>query len=70
MELGMQKSYRKGVANHLGLESCIRRREASDETVTEVSAGRALSFVKLIRAPTLLTEAEGNMAPGANATGW
>jgi acetate kinase len=27
----MKESYKKGVANHLGLESCVRRREAADE---------------------------------------
>ena len=31
MQLGMKESYKKGVANHLGLESCVRGREAADE---------------------------------------
>jgi len=36
----MQESYRKGIAIHPGLESCVCRREAVGEAYTEASVGR------------------------------
>jgi group II intron reverse transcriptase/maturase len=56
----MQESYKKDVADHLGPESCIRRREVSDEALTGVRPDPVLSCeIKDTGVPTPLTEAEG-----------
>jgi len=39
----MKESYRKGVANHLGPESCVVSRKAGREALTGVQAGWVLS---------------------------
>jgi hypothetical protein len=39
----MEKSYRKGVANHPGPESCVASREAAIEALAGAHAGRVLS---------------------------
>jgi hypothetical protein len=39
----MQEPYKKGVATHLGPESCAGGREAAGEALTGERAGRVLS---------------------------
>ena len=39
----MKESYRKGVANHPGPESCVASRKATIEALAGAHAGRALS---------------------------
>ena len=39
----MQESYRKGPASHPGLESCVGRRKAAGEALTEGNADQPLS---------------------------
>lgn len=58
----MQESYVEGLATYDGPESCVGIREGVGEALTGGNAGRVLSReINHIRAPTLLTEAEGNM---------
>ena len=57
----MKELYRKGVANHPGLESCICTCKGADEALTGGYAGQPLSCeIHTSREPTLLSEAEGN----------
>src|SRR5919108_4758759 len=57
----MKESYRKGVAIHPGLESCVASREAAIEALTEVHAGRVLSCeIKANGVPTPSPRSEGN----------
>jgi len=64
----MKESYRKGPASHPGPESCAGRREAAGEALTGVHAGTVSSCeIRPSRAPTPLSEAEGNTE--GNATG-
>lgn len=42
----MKESYRKGVANHPGVESCEGGREIALEALTEVYVGWVLRFEK------------------------
>jgi RNA-directed DNA polymerase len=57
----MKELYRKGVANHPGLESCVCTCKGVDEALTEGNAGQPLSCeIHTSREPTLLSEAEGN----------
>ena len=39
----MKESYRKGIANHPDLESCVVSREAAIEALTEAHVGRVSS---------------------------
>ena len=58
----MQESNVEGVATHDVPESCAVVREDGGEALTGVGVGRVLSGeIRYFRAPTLLTEAEGNM---------
>ena len=41
----MKESYRKGVASHPDLESCVGRRKAAGEALTEAQTGRILNRV-------------------------
>jgi hypothetical protein len=59
----MRESYRKGVANHPGPESCVANRKATIEALTGAHAGRALSCeIIATRVPTSFRMAEGNTA--------
>jgi len=40
----MKESYKKGVANHLGLESCAGRREAPGEVFDRGISGRGIEL--------------------------
>jgi hypothetical protein len=61
MEKGMQESNIEGIANHDVPESCADAREGGGEALTGVRTGEVLSReIRHFRAPTLLTEAEGN----------
>ncbi len=63
----MQESYKKGLANRLGPESCIRGREASDEALTGVRPDPVLSCEIIeTRVPTPLFGAEGNNEDGVH----
>ncbi len=56
----MKESYIEGVAIHDDPESCADSRKAGREVLTGAHAGSVLSReIRLSRAPTLLTEAEG-----------
>jgi hypothetical protein len=49
----MKESYRKGVANHPGPESCVADRKVAIEALTGVHAGRVLSCeIIATRVPT------------------
>jgi hypothetical protein len=62
----MQEPHKKGLANHLDLESCAGGREATGEALTGAHAGQPLSSVITSSGvPTLYGEGEGNMADGA-----
>lgn len=57
----MKESYRKGVANHFGPESCVDSREVPIEALTGGSAGRVLSCeIVVIGVPTSFSMAEDN----------
>ena len=57
----MKKSNVEGIANHDGPESCAAVREDGGEALTGVRTGRVLSReISSLRAPTLLSEAEGH----------
>src|SRR5271167_85457 len=68
----MQESYRKGVANHPGPESCVASRKAAIEALTGAHAGRALSCeIIATGVPTSFRMAEGNISGCAIASsGW
>jgi hypothetical protein len=57
----MEESYRKGLANHPGPESCMASREAAIEALTGEHAGR-ISSCEIIATgvPTSFRMAEGN----------
>ncbi len=62
----MKVRHRKGLANHLGPESCGGAREGVVEALTGESAGQPLSReIRQSGAPTLLSEAEGHIGGGA-----
>lgn len=57
----MKESYKQGLANQLGPESCDCNGNDAVEALTGVHAGRVLSCeIKPLGMPTLLSEAEGN----------
>ena len=57
----MEESYRKGLANHPGPESCVASREAAIEALTGGSAGRVWSCeIIATGVPTSFSMAEGN----------
>lgn len=59
----MKESYIEGVAIHDDLESCAVSRKAAREVLTGVHTGSVLSReIRLTRAPTLLSEAEGEIS--------
>lgn len=61
----MKVRHRKGVATHLGPESCVRGREATREALTGEPAGQPLSReIGKSGAPTQLSDAEGNTGGG------
>ena len=65
----MKESYREGVANHPGPESCGGRREVTVEALTGVRIGRVLSReITQILVPTRSTTSEGNTAGRAVAS--
>jgi hypothetical protein len=67
----MEEPYVEGVAIRDGPESCVAAREGGGEALTGVRAGRVLSReIPLTGVPTLLTEAEGNIARSAIASCW
>jgi len=56
----MKESHRKGLASHLGPESCVGRRETAGEALTGAHADQVLSCeIRQFGVPTLLSEAEG-----------
>ena len=59
----MREPYKKGVASHLGPESCVVSRKAGHEALTGVQAGRAIEPRNgaYFRGPTLSSNAEGEM---------
>ena len=59
----MKESYGEGLASHTGPESCVGRRKAAGEALTGVHADQPLSSeITPFGTPTLLSEAEGNIA--------
>lgn len=61
----MKESYRKGIANHPGLESCGGGRESALEALTGAYVGWVLSFETGEQAgnkPTVSSLPEGNKA--------
>lgn len=57
----MEESYRKGLASHPDLESCMTSRKAAIEALTEAHAGRVLSCeIIATGVPTSFRMAEGN----------
>ena len=57
----MKESYRKGIANHPGPESCVADRKVAIEALTGAYAGRVLSCeIIAIGGPTPFSMAEGN----------
>ena len=57
----MKESYRKGVANHPGPESCVADRKVAIEALTGAHAGRVLSCeIIATSVPTSFRMAEGN----------
>src|SRR6266496_2638639 len=65
----MKEPYKKGVANHLGPESCAVSRKAGSEALTGVQAGWAIEPRNgaYFREPTQSSNAEGNRMGVANA---
>jgi hypothetical protein len=65
----MKEPYKKGVANHLGPESCVASRKAGREALTGVQAGWAIEPRNgaYFREPTLSSKAEGNRMGVASA---
>ena len=67
----MKESYRKGLANHPGPESCegSAKRKAALEALTGVYAGFVLSSeIDYFRVPTRSDGSEGNTTAGATAS--
>ncbi len=64
----MKELYRKGVATHPDPESCAGVREDAGEALTGEGAGKVSSRERHSRAPTLLSEAEGNTDVDDNAS--
>ncbi|MEX6430907.1 MULTISPECIES: hypothetical protein [Ferrimicrobium] len=65
MGKGRRRSNIEGVAIHDGPESCVGVREGDGEALTGgVQAGLLSREIKEFGVPTLLTEAEGNIAGG------
>jgi hypothetical protein len=62
----MKESYRKGVANHPGLESCGGDREAALEALTE---GTCRLGIELRKGPTIRGEADGVTKAGRQQGG-
>ena len=61
----MKESHIEGVAIHDDPESCAGSRKAGREVLTGAHTGSVLSReIRLIRAPTLLSEAEGKTSRG------
>jgi RNA-directed DNA polymerase len=61
----MKELHKKGLANHLGPESCTGNRKVTGEALTGESAGQPLSCeIQAPREPTLLSESEGNTLNG------
>ena len=58
----MREPYKKGIASHLGPESCMVGRKAEHEALTGVQAGWAIEPRNgaYFRGPTLSSNAEGN----------
>jgi hypothetical protein len=65
----MKEPYKKGIANHLGPESCADSRKAGREALTGVQAGWAIEPRNgaYFREPTLSGKAEGNRMGDDNA---
>lgn len=59
----MRESYREGLADHFGPESCVdSSRKAASEALAGESAGQPLSCeITRFWVPTLLSEAEGHI---------
>jgi hypothetical protein len=67
MKERMKESHIEGVAIHDDPASCAASRKAVREVLTGAHTGSVLSReIRSIRAPTLLSEAEGNIHPGRN----
>jgi len=65
----MKESYRKGVANHPDLESCVASRKAGGEALTEARAGWVLSCeIIATGVPTPFSKVEGHTEGSANAS--
>jgi len=65
----MKELYRKGLANHPGLESCVVGRKAAIEALTGVHAGRVWSCeIIATGVPTSFRMAEGNTDGCASAS--
>ena len=65
----MRESYRKGLANHPGPESCVRVGNGTGEALAGVHAGQVLSCeIRRFRGPTSLSEAEGHIVGGDSAS--
>ena len=61
----MKESHIEGLAIHDDPESCAGSRKAEREVLTGAHTGSVLSReIRLSRAPTLLSEAEGNIRQG------
>jgi RNA-directed DNA polymerase len=65
----MKEPYKKGIANHLGPESCAGSHKAGREALTGEKAGWAIEPRNgaYFREPTLSRNAEGNRMGVANA---
>lgn len=64
----MKELYKKGVATHLGPESCVASREGRGEALTGGSAGRAIEPRKShFRCADAIVNAEGNRFDDASA---
>jgi hypothetical protein len=61
----MKESYNKGLASHIGPESCDGGRKIDGEALTAAHAGQVSSCEISSGTPTPLSEAEGNIAGGA-----
>ena len=67
----MQESYRKGLASHLGPESCAGGRKAAGEALTGAHPGQPLSCeINTSGVPTRLSDAEGNTVHGVMGESW
>ena len=65
----MKELYEKGVATHLGPESCGLPREGHAEALTGVRAGRAIEPRKCdVQGADAFVWVEGNRAAGGNAS--